>query len=154
MRSALRTLAVPALAVCTLVLAGCGAGESNNKDKIIGKWKMDNMPGLSADDAKMAKEKGMYFYFDFKADGAMVMGIDSTQAEVATKLKESGQKTTFPGKYKLLAGDKVEVYDMEGEEGKKLFGGKDKAQTEIKITGDNMTIKDPDGTSMNLIKMK
>ena len=58
-------------------------------------------------------------------------------------------------KYKLLKGDAVEIYDlpkeMQDKEGDGLFGRKkDKAKTNIKISGDNMTMTDDDGKSCKL----
>lgn len=150
-----RSLALGLFATVALFAAGCG---SNNTGKIVGKWKLTTPP------SKTDKEKqefeamtkmGIFMVIEFKADNTIVLGIDSDKPEFLELIKKGvpGQKFSFEAKYKLLMGDKVEVYDVKDKELKDVFKG-DKARSDILINGDDMTIKDPDGSITKLTKMK
>jgi len=144
-----RVLAVVLLAGVALMSAGCG---SNNKDKIVGKWKFIESPNADAETKKgldMMAMMGAYMYFDFNADNTVVIGVESDKPGMLDLLKMStpGGTLTFPAKYKLLSGNKVEFYDL-SPEAKALIKGADKGRmvSEIMIDGGKLTMKDPDGS--------
>jgi hypothetical protein len=104
-----------------------------------------------AEDIKQMQSMGMFLYFEFAADGNFFLGIDSDKPGMTDILKLSGKELRYPGKYKLGSGDTVNFSDFKGPDGKG-FSGKDKARSNVTIAGDKMTIKDPDGTTMQLVK--
>lgn len=146
-----RTAALAVLAVLALGTAGCG---SNNKGKIEGKWKFTSFPeGADAkgkDGLDMLGKMGLYVYMDFKTDGTLELGLggDKPEAMDFFKMMAKGQKTAWAGKYKLLSGDGVELYDMPADmQGGAPFGGKDRGRMKVKIDGDSMTATDDKGTA-------
>lgn len=152
MRAAARMVCFVAVC-CSAAALGCG---SNNKGKIEGKWKAVSFEG-QGDDMKAMEALGMYLYFDFAGDGTLTIGLDTTNQEMKAMLAGGGKPTSWKCKYKLLSGDDVEIYDlpkeMQSGKGGGLFGGKDKARSKITITGDEMTLKDPDGKSGKMTRM-
>jgi hypothetical protein len=148
-------LAFGLFTIVALLSAGCG---SNNTGKIVGKWKLTSPPSKTQkekDEFEAMSKLGVFLYLEFKTDNSLVLGIDSDKPDLLNMLKKGApdQKFTFEAKYKLLMGDKVEVYDVKDKELKDVFKG-DKARSDILINGDDMTIKDPDGSITKLTKMK
>ena len=154
MMSVSRKVAFVVLAAFALVATGCG---SNNKGKIVGKWKMVGGGGMKADDAKMMEMLGIYVYFDFKDDGTLQFGAGANDPKMNDMLKDKGETKVASMKYKLLSGDAVEIYDipkdMQDKEGGGPFGKKDRARGNIKIDGDNMTISDDDKLKTDPVKL-
>ena len=131
-----------------LVLSSCS---SNNKGKIEGKWKM--VSG-SKQDANMEQLKGMgvTMAFEFKPDGTFGVDLvpldDKPESKAAAMMASTGLKgKEFTGKYTLASGDKVNFSGA-----KDMFNGK-AATSNISITGDAMTMKDPDGTTLQLVRI-
>lgn len=131
--------------------------KTNNKDKIVGKWKVTEFGGqdkkTKADFEQMSK-LGIHVALEFKADGGLVMAVGSDDPKLLDLIKQSapGQKLVWEAKYKLLAGDTVELYDL-SDDLKKMFKG-EKAQSEVAIKDDGMKMKDADGTTILLARIK
>jgi hypothetical protein len=127
--------------------------KSNNKDKIVGKWKFTEFPpwtGLRKEDYEAMTKVGIYIYFEFTADGVMVMGLGGDTPETLKFLKDSTPdgKITCDAKYKLLAGDGVEVYDLPRELQQQMFyAGLTNLErtTQVKLAGDKMTMTHAEG---------
>lgn len=151
-----RRLFTVALAAVALFAAGCS---SNNKGKIEGKWRITAPPDKDASAKQgfdMMAAAGIYMYMEFKPDGTFYLGFDSDKPGALDLIKGNlpGGKTAFPAKYKLMSGNKVQIYDLSAD-AKQLMGGKDeKMQSDIIIEGDNMTVKDPDGTITKMQRVK
>ena len=150
-----RRFAPVLLVACLGLVAGCG---SNNKGKIEGKWKVNSMPGMEEKELKMMETMKAYGFMEFTPDGAMRIGVESADPQVQMLLAGAGDKTVLSCKYKLGSGDSVEFYDLPKEmqeKGGGLFGkNKDRAKTSVKISGDNMTLTDPDGKTGTLTRVK
>jgi hypothetical protein len=150
MIAAPRKFALVALFALALA-AGCG---SNNKGKIEGKWKIVSLPEKVQNGknemAEMAK-MGVYVYMEFRADGTMAFGVGADKQEMLdmVKMAAPNQKITWDGKYKLLSGDSVELYDLpkDFQGGGGLFGKDDRARVKVLIKGDEMRMTDKDGTA-------
>jgi len=151
-----RRLFTVALAAVALFAAGCS---SNNKGKIEGKWKVTAPPDKDAKAAEGFKElgeRGIYMYMEFKPDGTFYLGFgaDNPGALAMLKMGMPGGKLEFPAKYRLKSGNKVEIYDLSAD-AKQLMSEKgDVMRSDVIIEGDNMTVKDPDGTITKLTRMK
>lgn len=146
----LRTPAVAVVCSVALLLSSCG-GPSNNKGKIDGRWKMVS---ASKQDPNMAalKQAGVAMGFEYKPDGTFsvffVEDNNTPQAKLATQLANNELKgKDFSGQYTLASGDRVNYTGA-----KDMFNGK-KATSNVTISGDNMTMKDPDGTTMQLVRV-
>jgi hypothetical protein len=151
MLRAARLVVVVALAGLAVTLTGCS---SSNKGKIEGKWKVVSGPGLDAQIKEMEQLKA-YMYFDFRGDGSLTIGAESSDPAIQELAAKNGKTVTC--KYKLRGGESVEFYDLPPEMkqgGGGLFGGKDKARTNVTINGDSMTMKDSDGSTAKLTKVK
>jgi len=145
------------LAVCALALTAT-ACSSNNKGKIEGKWKFVSGPGIDQQ-AKTLESAKAYLFFDFRPDGTVAIGVESSDPAMQKLLVGGTEKTTMSCKYKLLSGDGVEFYDMPKEmqdgKGGGMFGkNKERARTSAKIDGDNMTLTDPDNTRLTCVRVK
>lgn len=158
MRQFLRPLTLAAVFGISMLCTACG---SNNKDKIVGKWKISDIPGQSEKDAAEFAEMskmGMYVYFDFRPDNTMVMGVEADKPEIMefVKAMAKGQQLSWTAKYKLLSRDGVEFYDLPKEMREKGGGlfSKDRGRTKIKIDGDKMTMTDDDGKTGHLVRIK
>jgi hypothetical protein len=157
MLSASRKVAFILLAALAIVATGCGS--SNNKGKIVGKWKITGGGGIKEDQAKMMEALGVAAYIEFREDGTAAFGMQANNPEFQKAL-DSKEKTSASFKYKLLSGDVVEFYDLPKDSGEKSnnpFGSKDREKATIKIDGDNMTISDDDklkADPLKLTKMK
>src|SRR5262245_25681317 len=97
-----------------LFSAGCG---SNNKGKIEGRWKYVSFSEKTGADGrehleKLSKESA-YSYLEFQPDGTLIASIDGTDPAKLEALKALAAKEKRPfaasAKYKLLAGDGVEI---------------------------------------------
>jgi hypothetical protein len=136
----------------------CTACSSNNKGKIEGKWKLVSTSSSSKDAAEKDKEAlqkmGIFLYFEFQPGGVLGFGLDSEKPETIDALKalSPNQKTSFSGKYVLGSGNRVTI-EVTDPDAKKVMKS-DKGQSEVTIDGDDMTMKDPDGTIMKLVRLK
>ncbi len=142
-----------AVTFCGLALATAGCG-SNNTGKIVGKWKFVSGKGMEAQKATMDTMKA-YLFIDFKPDSTVTIGTESSDPAMQKLMGAALEKGSTSAKYSLKAGDKVELYDMPKQSGGGggFFGGKDRAQTNIKIDGSKMTMTDPDGSTFQLEKI-
>lgn len=151
MRHAPRTVAFAVLAGLTLVATGC----SNNKAKLVGKWKMVAATDKDGKEHK-ADFMGITPLMEFTADGNIKVGVDmsSLPAEFKEKMGSSPEAAKMTemkqvGKYKV-SGDTIEFLDMEkGDDSP--FGKRNRGK--LKFDGDNLTISGDDG-SMKLSRMK
>jgi len=151
-----RSFSLAVLAAAALFAAGCG--KSNNEGKIVGKWRLGELPAgvPGAAEMKQAEAMGMYLYFDFRDDKTFEMGVGANNPGMEQLLKAQGASVSMVGKYKLLSGDGVEFHDLPKEMQEKggMFGrNKDRARTNVTINGDTMTWTDADGKSMNLTRV-
>lgn len=155
MLSVSRKFAFVLLAAVAIFATGCGS--SNNKGKIVGKWKITGGGGIKEDEVKMMEAFGVSMFLEFKDDGSVTMGAHSSNPEFQKALESGKEKTSFSFKYKLGSGDTVELYDlpkeMQDKKGGNPFGSKDKAKALVKIDGDNMTISDDDTLKANPLKL-
>lgn len=152
-----RKYAFVLLAGLAFVAAGCG---SNNKGKIVGKWKITGGGGIKDEELKMMETFGVNMILDFRDDGTIAMAVQSNNPDFQKAMEASKDKTSFTFKYRLGSGDVVELYDLPKELQEKdkkggpgLFGSKDRAKAIIKIEGDNMTISDDDTLKSNPLKL-
>jgi len=151
MRLATRTVALFAV-VGLLASTGC----KGNKDKIVGKWKMESMTDKDGKEQKM-NIMGMTPMLEFTADGNVNVGMDMSglsedmkKAMEADKEKASEVGKMQPaGKY-TVSGDTIELTSTEKGAG---FGKKDKVKGKLKIDGDTLTITGDDGT-LKLTRVK
>src|SRR4051812_34659641 len=104
----LRRIAPVLLAVGLILVVGCG---SNNKGKIVGKWKLVSYPGME-DFEKASKDTGLIMYFEFEPNGTFALGFDAENKNILDLIKAKTGGTRFTAKYKLLSGDGVEIYDF------------------------------------------
>ncbi len=145
----LRLPAVVAVCGLALLLSGCG---SNNKGKIEGKWKMISSSQKNADFDQL-QAVGVTMAFDFKADGTFAVEFvpldDKPESKMAAQIAGTGLAgKEVSGKYTLAGGDKVNFSGA-----KDIFKGK-AATSNVTINGDSMTMKDPDGTTLQLTRVK
>ena len=145
MRQFVRPLAL--LAVCGLAML-CTACGSSNKDKIVGKWKIESGPKMDA--AKMAESK-MSPYMEFTKDGTFKFGMEIGDAELREKMGKFAEMFTFTGKY-TVNGDKLEVQPADGKDKDGPFKKENPAT--IKFEGnDKLILTGADG-DMKLTRMK
>jgi len=161
MRPFVRPLALFVVGAVALLCTACGS--SNNKGKIVGKWKINELPhkdNEAKEDFEGLSKLGIYVYFDFRADNTLEMGVGADKPETLefVKAMSKGQALQWTAKYKLLSGDGVEFYDLPKEmqeKGGGIFGkNKDRARTNVKIDGDRMTMTDDDGKTGQLSRVK
>lgn len=145
MRTTVRLTATLAVAVFALAFIGCG---SNNKDKIVGKWKM--VSASKGDEIETMKKMGLALAWVFNADGTFAMEVVSAEAgKEPSPLAGAFDKSKLPsGKYTLAMGDTVNFSDVKNGSGDKRL------TTNITVNGDNMTMKDPDGSTVQLTRVK
>jgi hypothetical protein len=106
-----RLFAFALLASTALLAAGCG---SNNKDKILGKWKLVDSPGYHTAEGRAATQMGLYVVVDFMPDGKMSVSVESDMPGTAERLSQAaGIKTRFDARYKLGFGDNIEITDID-----------------------------------------
>jgi hypothetical protein len=140
MRTARRPFALLA-AAALLFAAGCGS----NKERIVGKWKVESTP---KGDAQLGG-KG-FMYMDFAKDGTCKMGVELTDPEAK---KKAGAIAEFSanGKY-TVTDDKLEILPGDDKKG----GGfkKDEGAFTMKFDGsDKLTLTNKDGDA-KLSRMK
>lgn len=141
-----RPLAV-ALFACLAFAAGCG---SNNTGKIVGKWRLLSLPGLTPDEFKELEKFKAYPCLEFKHDGSIVAGPEFTDPAMKEFLAKGLEKYEMSktGTYKLLSGDNVEIAGIaDVQKGGGLFGSSDSGRVKVAIEGDNMTITAENGTA-------
>lgn len=145
MRTTVRLTATLAVAVFALAFTGCG---SNNKDKIVGKWKM--VSASKGDEIETMKKVGLALAWVFNADGTFAMEVVSAEVgKEPSPLAAAFDKSKLPsGKYTLAMGNTVNFSDVKNGSGDKRL------TTNITIDGDNMTMKDPDGSTVQLTRVK
>jgi hypothetical protein len=126
--------------------------KSNNKDKIVGKWKLTGGTDLEA----LETFKAVVF-LEFADDGTASLGVEVGDPEFKKLLEKSDQKTTFGFKYKLGAGDDLELYDLpkDLQEKQEKVGScaKDRRKCVVKIDGDKMTLTDDQKKTIELKKL-
>src|SRR5207237_6469997 len=108
MHLALRPVAL--LAVCGVALA-CTACGSSNKDKIVGKWKVEG--GSKMDPGKTADK--MFPYMEFAKDGTFKVGVEVTDPAEKEKVGMFADAFVFTGKY-AVSGDTLEMLPAEGKD--------------------------------------
>jgi hypothetical protein len=106
-----------------IVVAGC----SNNKGKIVGKWQCIDGGGIVP--------AGVDLKVEFTVDGRCIMTFSA-----------NGNSDSISSKYTLGMGDTVNFSDFS----RPLPGGQTRATDQVKILGNDMTMKEPDGRAMKL----
>jgi hypothetical protein len=132
---------------------------SNNRDKIIGKWKVTADPGEPDPPPKneyaAIAMKSMYVCMTFDETGTLTVesGADRPDVLAFMKAKAPEQVFTAKMKYKLLAGDEVEIFDMPPRGHPGRFGNKERARVSVEIEGPVMMLVEGHGSN-RLIKVK
>jgi hypothetical protein len=145
MQRVARPLAFVVLASAALLAAGCG----NNKEKIVGKWKLVSMTPKNGQEQKL-EFMGMSPVMEFTADGNIKVGVDASTVppafkEMLEKSPDGAAKLNemqHVGKYKV-SGSSIEFVDMKKGEDSPL-GSKNGGK--LSFDGDNLTITGDDGT--------
>jgi hypothetical protein len=157
-----RSLLVLVLLVCSLGLCAADSvraedkePKSNNKGKIVGKWKITGGSEMKAEDLKMLENFKLIPYMDFKEDGIVTFGIDTNDAEMKKLLAKDAEKNTYRFNYKLGAGDEVELSVPKDAKkgGPNPFGKKERFAATIKIDGDKMVLTDDEKKTLELKKL-
>lgn len=127
-----------------LLAAGC-AGESNNRGKIEGKWKM--ISGPPAADLRHLEAVGATPYMEFRPDGTVIADTDFKQAprppgRPPFELPPLPPSLPPPRRdtYELLSGDGVRL----GHAGR----------ASVVIDGDSMTMTTAEGVKLYLARWK
>jgi hypothetical protein len=144
MTPGVRKLSLVLIASLVLLAAGCS---SNNKGKIVGRWKATSFPGLSSQDAATLNQLGegnVYVILEFTADGKMV-GTATIKAFGQTINKE-----VMHADYSLGYGDWVHTSNMSPP----LKNGMTKGKDKVVITGDTMTIDMESGDKLTLTRFQ
>jgi hypothetical protein len=121
--------------------------KSDNKEKILGKWRITEVAGKKPD----ADRFPLYTYFEFKQNGQFVIGFGAKDAE-GEQLLKTGNIPNHVAKYKLLAGEGVEVYDVP-KSVTLPAKAKGTIQMNVKLDGDAMTITE-DSKTTKLVRLK
>lgn len=130
-----RKLAFVVLAGLALVAAGCG---SNNKGKIVGKWKADSVGDGDPKMAQLGDDMGLFF--EFSADGKF-----NASVSILGTTKEVGS-----AKYSLGSGDWVNLTDINPPQ----QDGKTQSKEKVTINGDKMTILGENNKTMTFTRVK
>jgi hypothetical protein len=129
--------------------------KSNNKGKIVGKWKVTSGSDKKVDELKTLEMLKLFMVFEFKDDGTLLFGIDSDDAETKKRLKK--ETSSYTVTYTLGPGDEVELSGLakadENKKGDGPPGKKDRQKATIKIDGDKMTITDAEKKTIELKKL-
>jgi len=152
MSSAVRRLFLLSIGLLSMFAIGCG---SNNKGKIVGKWKVVSATGQSGNTMKELEAKKISYFFEYKEDFSVVISFELPDNPVFGKQLQS-MMPSYTFKYKLRSGDIVEFYDLPKdlqEKGGGMFGNKDRGRERIKISGDNMTMMEETG-NLSLVRVK
>ncbi len=133
--------------------------ESNNRDKIIGTWKVTGDLGEPAPPPKdkyaELAMKSVYVHLIFDETGTLTVESGADRPDVLEFMKRKAPEQVFTAKmkYKLLAGDEVEIFDMPPRGHPGRFGDKERAKVSVQIEGQTMTLVE--GRDSNrLIKVK
>ncbi|MCI0701364.1 MAG: hypothetical protein L0241_09820 [Planctomycetia bacterium] len=121
---------------------------SNNKGKIVGKWKATSWPGMDEKDKqvmqKLGGEEGFSIVIEFTDAGKMI-GILNMNILGQTKTQE-----VMTADYKLGTGDWIFFTNMKPP----AKDGKTESKDKIVISGDTMTIDTEKGDKVTLTRMK
>src|SRR5262245_8169144 len=96
-------------------------GPSNNTEKIIGKWRLTELPKGTPGERVGSFDGGLtYRYIEFDEEGLFTIGVGEHRpgiiALIDKKLGGDGEgPPAYGGKYWLLAGDGIELYDIPKE---------------------------------------
>jgi hypothetical protein len=138
-----RRVAFLVLAGFALVAAGC----NSNKDKIVGKWKIESGPGM---EMLSLFEGKAFMYMEFSKDGTVRMGLEATDPAMKEKLTKA--EAPPPAKY-TVNGDTLEVQPPDNAKDSP-FSKKGDNTAKIKFEGnDKLTLSGKDG-EIKLTRMK
>lgn len=143
MRLSARPLAL--IAVCGLAML-CTACGSNNKGKIVGKWKATSFPGMDETAKANLKKMGddaFSLVIEFKPDGKMVGTM------TINMLGKSQTEQVMSADYALGKGDWVNFTNMNPPQ-----EGKSQSKDKVVIQGDTMTLETEKGEKITLTRMK
>jgi len=151
MRSLLARSGLAGLAC--LAAVGCG---SKNKGEIEGKWKV-----LSASrDPRVLEQKAakqLFFTYTFSDEGTLTIGTESSARDPRWRPPDEADPRSVEMKYRLKSGRGVEVFDVPATL-KDVYGGlfdlPDHAVLKVEIAGTEMTISEPDGNTVKLLKFQ
>jgi hypothetical protein len=121
MRTARHTFALLVVGSAACLIAGCGS----DKDKLVGKWKIDADPKM--DVAKMSDK--MFLYFDFAKDGTFKMGMEVTDPAEKEKTGKFAEFFAASGKY-TVNGDTLELLPADGKD---KDGSSNKGDNKVKF---------------------
>ncbi|HJZ56861.1 MAG TPA: hypothetical protein VKE74_17970 [Gemmataceae bacterium] len=132
------------LVFCGVALFATGCG--GNKDKIVGKWKVESGPGT---EMLGLFEGKAYMFMEFAKDGTMKMGFEFTDPAMKEKLGKA--ETAASAKY-TVSGDTLEVQPSDNAKDGPFKKGENTAK--IKFDGnDKLTLSGKDG-EVKLTRMK
>jgi hypothetical protein len=143
-----------------LVAAGAIAADdpkddpkSNNAKVILGRWKVVEPPEKLKKDFRQLSKFGIHLYVEFRLDNVLAVGAGAEEKEAIDLLeKTGGAKKVSTAKYRLAAGDRVEVSGVKDEEPRVIFQG-ETARPDIVVKKDEMTLTHPDGTAFKLTRI-
>jgi hypothetical protein len=143
MRLSTRPLALIAVCGVAMLCTACG---SNNKGKIVGKWKATALPGMSAEDTEKFKAMGdaMSVVIEFTADGKMIGTITMDM------FGKKNSQEIMSANYKLGTGDWVHFTNIKPPPKDKKTESKDK----VVINGDTMTLETEKGDKFTLTRIQ
>ncbi len=111
------------LLASSLTLLTAADDASSNRDKLVGRWECSQLPGLP----KAAKAT---MRLTFTSDGKLTIVLETP-----------GVSKIVTGTYKPGAGDKIIISDLS-----EPLGNRRTHEQSIVIKGDELTLKDSDGT--------
>lgn len=129
MALAQRPVVFALLAGFVLLAAGC----SDNKNKIVGRWKASSD---QAEPSNMPAEAGMFFEFTADSQFRAYMSAGGKTIDLAK------------GRYRLGAGSAVYLTDLSP-----AMSGKTRTKEKITITGNTMSIAGEDGKTITLTRV-
>jgi uncharacterized protein (TIGR03066 family) len=111
------------LLACSLTLLSAADEPATNRDKLVGRWECNQLPGLPRD-AKAALR------LTFTQDGKLTLVLETP-----------GVSKVVTGTWKMGAGDRITLSDLS-----EPLGNRRTHEQSVTIKGEELTLKDSDGT--------
>jgi hypothetical protein len=121
------------------------------RNKLIGRWRLLSGLGVSPEQLTLLTKRGIFVYWDFRADGTGQVGRDSLDPATQAALAKEKEPKPFRIKYRVVGPNTIEIIDLSKTGSDGTWAKSERLN--VVIGGTAMTMIDGTGTMGSLVRI-